>query len=295
MSEAPYSAHARLTGPIGPYADLWRLGVAIVLIALVVMAGNMTLFNLLFLFTSERWSATLLTGADATAMLTLLASFGFVTLGVAVAARVLQKRALSSIIGPTRLALDQFWSVFRLLLILAVVLMALPPYDMGAPLTPNQPLGLWLLLLPLSVSAVLVQVSAEEILFRGFLQQSLAARFRHPLIWMVLPSALFAVGHYDAELAGDNAWLIALWSGLFGLIVADLTARAGTLGPAIALHLFNNLVALLFVAMPDNLSGLALYLIPFDMSDTEALRAWLLVDFMIMLIGWLIARIALKR
>ncbi len=295
MPEPAYSAHEHLIAPARPFATLWRLVAAALIIALVVMAGNLTLFNLLFVLVSESWADTLLSGGDAGSMLVLLASFGFVTLGVTVAARLLQKRTLASVVGQTRLALKQFWSVFRLLLILAAVVLILPPYNMGEPLVPNQPFATWMLLLPLSVPAVFIQVSAEEILFRGYLQQSLAARFSHPLVWMGLPSLLFALGHYDPSVAGDNAWLIAVWSGLFGLLMADLTARAGTLGPAIALHLFNNLVALLIVAIPENLNGLSLYLIPFEMSDTQQLRAWLLVDFLIMLIGWLIARIALKR
>jgi len=47
--------------------------------------------------------------------------------------------------------------------------------------------------------------------------------------------------------------------------------------------------------MPDDLSGLALYVTPFGMEDTEALRAWLPVDFAMMLVSWLAARLAIRR
>ena len=77
--------------------------------------------------------------------------------------------------------------------------------------------------------------------------------------------------------------------------MADLTARAGTLGPAIAVHFVNNVTAILIVSMPDNLSGLALYLSPFSLADTEAVRAWLPVDFGFMLVSWLTARLAIRR
>lgn len=89
---------------------------------------------------------------------------------------------------------------------------------------------------------------------------------------MGVPSILFAVGHYTPDMAGDNALLIALWACVFGLLTSDLTARAGTLGPAIALHFFNNIIALLFISLPDNLNGLALFTLPFDASDAEQLR-----------------------
>ena len=153
----------------------------------------------------------------------------------------------------------------------------------------------WALLLPLSLIAVLVQVSSEEILFRGYIQQALAARFSSPLVWMILPAALFAMGHYLPEEAGANAVPIALWAGAFSVLMADLTARAGTLGPAIAVHLVNNIVALLFISLPDSLSGLSLYTLPYAMSDTGQLRAWLAVDFAVIVICWLGARLAIRR
>ncbi|MCX8226128.1 MAG: CPBP family intramembrane metalloprotease, partial [Sulfitobacter sp.] len=83
--------------------------------------------------------------------------------------------------------------------------------------------------------------------------------------------------------------------GVFGILMADLTARAGSLGPAIAVHLCNNVAAILITSMPDDLSGLALYLTPFSMEDTEAMRAWLPVDFALMLVSWLAARLAIRR
>ena len=142
---------------------------------------------------------------------------------------------------------------------------------------------------------LLIQAGTEELLFRGYIQQALAARFSSPLVWMVLPSALFALGHYLPAEAGQNALPIALWSGIFGVLMADLTARAGTLGPAIAVHLVNNVSALLIVSLPDTLSGLSLFTVPYSMSDAEALRGWLAIDFATMFVCWLAARLALRR
>ncbi|HCE71583.1 CPBP family intramembrane metalloprotease [Ruegeria pomeroyi] len=296
MPDRPaYTPHEQLVAPGRARPELWRLIAGLIAIGVIVMAANMVLYGAVNTLASPEWAAGFTSGTTPDGLLVLLGSFGFVIVGVGVAACLFQHRAPLGILGPPRLALRQFWQVFRLLLVLGVLLLILPPYDMGAPLKENLPPGRWLLLLPLSILALLIQTGAEEILFRGYVQQALAARFRSALIWMVLPSVLFALGHYLPQEAGGNALPIALWSGVFGILMADITARAGTLGPAIALHLFNNMIALLIVSLPDSLSGLSLYLLPYSMADTEHLRAWLAVDFATMFVTWLLARLALRR
>lgn len=295
MPEGVYAAHEGLIAPVRERSQIWRMLCGLAIVAIVAISLNGAVIALLTAYGSDAWINAVFSGTTAAGLLLVLATFSFITLGVALAARQMQKRSLVSVIGEFTTTRTQFWRVFRLLLLLGLAIALLPPYDMGEPLTPNLAFSTWLLLLPFSVIAVLIQVSAEEILFRGFIQQSLAARFRSPLVWMVLPSALFAAGHYLPVEAGENALLIAVWSGLFGLFAADITARAGTLGPAIAMHLFNNLIALLFIAMPGSLNGLALFLLPYEMSDTGTLRAWLVVDFAVMVVTWLAARIAIAR
>lgn len=295
MAERPYAAHERLVAPARATAAPWRLLVGLGLVAALSLGLNTGLHTLLFAVSPGIWGPQAVAGETPGTMLILLAGFGFVTLATLLVAHLLHRRPALGLIGPLPLAASQFWRVFRLLLLIGGVVMLLPPYDMGTPLLRNLPTGTWALLLPLSLTAVMIQVSAEEILFRGYVQQSLAARFSSPLVWIGVPSLLFALGHYAPAEAGDNALLIGLWSGLFGLFMADLTARAGTLGPAIAVHLFNNITALLIFALPGGLNGLSLYVLPYEMSDTGALRAWLAVDFAMMLITWLAARIAIRR
>lgn len=295
MHDDAYAPHEALVAPARKHPALWRLVTGSVLIVIVYFALTLQLMSFLGGLGLIHSSQEFLLGQSPLGMLALLGSFLFLTLGVVLALRGFQKRGLGSLIGQPRIALDQFRRVMLALLVLAAAVAILPPYDMGAPLRQNMPALQWLFLLPFALAGVLAQVSAEEILFRGYLQQSLAARFRSPLIWMTVPSALFALGHYLPNEAGENALMIAVWSGVFGLLMADITARAGTLGPAVALHFFNNAVAMTLVSAPGSLDSLALFLLPYGISDTGLFRGWLYVDFAVMFVGWLTARLAIRR
>ncbi|MEP2715890.1 type II CAAX endopeptidase family protein [Pseudophaeobacter sp.] len=294
-ARSAYAAHEALVAPARPKSQIWRLLAAIALIAVVIYVLSFGAFMLMLQAGSEVWLQHMIKGDTPLAMLVILLTFFSMMLGVGLAARLLQHRSFVSLIGPASLFTRQFARVFGGLVILLLVLLVLPPYDFGAPLVANLPWQLWLTLLPLSLGAVLVQVSAEELVFRGYLQQAFAARFQNPAIWLLLPSALFGLLHYMPQEAGDNAWLLCLWAMGFGVLTADLTARAGTLGPAIAVHFFNNIVALLIVASPSSLYGLSLYLLPYEMSDVDQLRPWLVVDCAMMLVSWLVARLAIRR
>lgn len=293
-----YAAHRAFVAPALETAALWRVTAGFLAASAIYLLLNNLMFGALLSVIgpgSDGFYDDLLSGRTPVAMFLLLGSFGFMMVGVGVAARLVHRRSFATLIGPLRLAIVQFSLVLRILVVLGAVVFLLPPWDLGAPYVSNMGLGKWVLLLPLSLAAVFIQVSAEEIVFRGYVQQQLAARFKSPLVWMVLPSVLFALGHYLPEDAGENAIIIALWAGVFGMLMADLTARSGSLGPAIAVHFCNNVTAILITSMPDDLSGLALYLTPFGMDDTAAVRAWLPVDFAFMLVSWLAARLAIRR
>lgn len=296
MRRNPYLAHEALVAPARKWPQLWRLMAGLLLASVLTMAFGAVARNAMKLFmpgaTGWNWERADTPGV----MVILLASFGFAGLATVMAAHILQERTFRDLVGPIPQAVRQFWKVFRALIILAVVLMILPPWggDMPA-LEPNLAFGTWLRFLPFALIALLIQVGAEELLFRGYIQQSLAARFRAPAIWLAVPAVLFGLGHYLPNEAGDNAGIIALWALVFGLLMGDLTARAGTLGPAIAVHMANNVSAILFVSVPDSMSGLSLYTLPYSMADTEAMRPLLAVDFALMFVSWLAARLAIAR
>ena len=158
----------------------------------------------------------------------------------------------------------------------------------------NMPLGHWLRLLPLAVPLVLIQVTAEELIFRGYLPQQLAARFAARWVWMGLPSAVFAALHYNPE-AGNSVWIILLVTFAFALIAMDLTERSGSLGAAIGLHFMNNLSALLFLSVKGTITGLALFVTPFQIDETGAFSGAILIDLLVLFLIWRLLRVAVIR
>ncbi len=302
MPDRPYSAHETLVAPARTHPEVWRVVAGFIVVAVVIYMLGSVLTAMLKLASPVLFAEVLGdpasgigVGNTPRSLLVLLYSFGLMTLGTGLAVRLLHDRGLAAVIGPLPQAARQFWAVMRILIVLTMALALLPPYDVGQTLVRNLDFGTWVMLLPFSLGAILVQSASEEILFRGYLQQQLAARFRHPALWLLLPAALFGVGHYDPTTAGSNAGIIALWAGIFGLLAADLTARAGTLGPAIALHMFNNVMAILLISSPDTLNGLSLALMPDSLSSTDAMRSWLMLDFAMMIVTWLAARLAIRR
>lgn len=293
-----YAGLAVFVAPARPRSEPWRLVAGLALGFVGYMVLNQVYFGTLYSLAGPRSVALhdqIRNGSTPLGMYVFMGSFALMILSAVLVARLLHDRGLASLLGPLHLLWVDFRAVSILLVGLGVVIALLPPWDMGGDFVPNMSLDRWLVLLPLSLLAVLIQVSAEEIVFRGYIQQQLAARFASPLIWMVLPASIFALGHYLPQAAGENAAAIALWAGVFGVLMADLTARAGNLGPAIAVHFWNNVSAILVISLPDSLSGLALYLSPFGMDDAEALAAWLPVDFAMMFVCWLAARLAIRR
>ena len=293
-----YAPHEDFIAPARAYPQFWRFLAGFVLASVAYVFLARMYFRLLYACfprIAPVSDSGVVEGNTPLDMYALLLSFAFMTLGAAISARLLHHRGLGTLLGPAHLLLRDFRRVSLVVLAVGAVILLLPPWDMGGELVPNMPIGKWILLLAPSLLFVLIQVSAEEVVFRGYVQQQLAARFRHPLVWMVLPSVLFASGHYLPDVAGDNALLIVVWAGVFGILMADLTARSGSLGPAIAVHFWNNVSAMLIVSLPDEMSGLALYLSPFSMADTEALREWMFVDFAMMFVLWLAARLAIRR
>lgn len=287
-----YRPHDAFIRPARHTAEIWRTVAGIVLILALYTA-------LLWLFLDAITAAVpnealpeLLEGRSPPGVIMLLGSFVTLALSVILTLLVLHGRAPISLFGPARQALRDGIRVALPVIALGIVLLPLMLLDKNVSVSLS--LGRWLLWMPLALPVLLLQVTAEEMAFRGYLQQQLAARFENPLVFLLVPSALFAFGHYTPEDFGANAIPITLWAGVFGLLAADLTARTGTLGAAIGFHFANNVGAVLILSLAGDTDGLAIWRLQADLQDTHAMLPILGFDFLNMVTTWLLARVILK-
>ena len=294
-----YDRHEHLVAPARPSAEPLRLLMGMALTVLLFFGFTYVLATLLAGLVPpavwEKLGPRIETGSTALGVLANLYIFGLLALALSISLRRVHKRSLRSLLGPWPTALAQFRRVFFFLVGLHLVLALLMPSDPTFEARLHLAPGIWLAWLPLALPALLIQTGTEELVFRGYMQSQLAARFSHPLVWMLVPSLCFGMLHLEPAIYGGNAWLVVAWAMAFGIAAADLTARAGTLGPAIAFHFVNNIAALLLIAPQDNFDGLALYTYPYSIDDTEAVRAWAPVDLMVVFCIWLAARLAIRR
>ena len=291
-----YTSHESYIAPARARPQLWRLVAGFILAAGIVFLWVIALFGTVFLVAGmdggPAWLDRMTRADTPTSTLLVIATLWGLAFGAIAVTPLLHKRSAWTLFGPWRRMRRHF-----LLATLACggVLALSAIFPLGYTPVPNLELGLWLNFLPLSLVIILGQSGAEELFFRGYLQQQLAARFASPLAWMVLPSALFAMAHYDPASSPTVSWLVVAATGLFGLCAADLTARTGSIGAAWGFHFANNVVAILILSLDGTLSGLSLYVTPFGPEAADMLGPLLLRDMATTLVIWGAIRLAIAR
>lgn len=253
---------------------LWRLAAGIILAAALWIGAVAILLPL----------AMRLPGDPARLVLAgYLASFAGLALGTAGAARLLHRRPAATLLGPGGWRTGHFAAGVAAVAGLTLVALLVPT---GAPEPIRQmPPATWAAWLPLALPLLLVQTAAEELAFRGYLVQALAARFSGTWVWLLLPAAAFGALHWAPDAFGANAPLVVLSTFAIGLVLADVTATTGNLSAAIGLHFANNVVSILLVSLPGPLAGLSLWLAAIDPADPAA-RPLLFLDLATILAGW---------
>ncbi len=292
-----YDAHEILVAPARSSSGLNRLAGGVLLLIPIFLVLSFAYATLLpVIFGPETWAEVqdgVGQASTPAGVLINLATFGLLIVALAVVARIVHRRDLGTLIGPVPLAIRQFGRALGAMVVLYGVVALIPMPESVAP-APNIAFGTWTAFLLPALVALFLQVFAEELIFRGYLQSQLAARFTSPVIWLAVPSVIFGLLHFDAANYAGNAWVVVLWATVFGIVAGDLTARFGTLGPATALHFINNFSAILIAAPEGLFDGLALYSYPFALDDTRALTAMMPVDLLVLLCGWLAIRLALR-
>ena len=297
---AAYAPLAAFIAPARARGELWRIGATLGMTILAFIILTQTALTLLTAlanavvspFWAEAVWRTMEGGRSALGVIAVLAGFLPLAIGLALAVRVLHDRRWITLVGPVRLTLHSLlWVGGGLVLLQA----ALIPIQIAAPevgrhLTFAQQLP-WLV--P-AVLGILIQSSTEEALFRGYLLQQLAVRTLSPLVWMGVPALMFAALHLDPS-AGTAEMI---WSGgaafMFSLAAADLTARSGSLGPAIGLHAASNIGGILMVGLYGKMDGLAAWNLVLDPSQPWANMPYMAVDAVGLLVSWLLARLILR-
>jgi membrane protease YdiL (CAAX protease family) len=286
------AAFDRFVAPARARPGIWRLMGGVALTIAIYAVTITILFGGIAAVAGPEALAALLSsiasGGSPIGVLVLLATFTGMAVGPMAAVRVLHDRPIGSLFGPGLRAGFTVGAAAGFLVLAASLLL-----PSGLPVARNTPTDLFLTYLPFALVGLLLQTGAEELLFRGYLQQQLAARFDHPVMWMVLPSVLFGLLHLDPASTGPNAWWIVAATGLFGLIAADLTRVTGNIGAAWGLHMVNNVFAVLIVAVEGSLSGLSLWVVPVEASELSPVV--IMRDMLVTVIVWLLIRLRLAE
>ena len=296
----PYAAHIAFARLAGRKTGLWRI--------IAVVVGFEFAFSfapvVLGLAMLDDWASPAGVGLSTPAATILsFAMFAFAGLSLLVMVRLLHDRPPASLIGPLREARRDFLvclsAVMLVLLVQDVVLLWLWQDDVVR----VRPIGPWLLWLVPGLAALFIQVGTEELFFRGYLQQQIAAVTSRRLLWIGVPSLMFGLGHAANSNLPADALIWVAWATGLGFACADLTARTGTIGAATGLHLANNIFAVAVVGVefwPG--SGLALFLYRHPPGLDEiapttlsGIAFQLAIAFAGLLVMWLAARVALRR
>ncbi len=198
--------------------------------------------------------------ASPAGVIATLLTFAGIWVGVWIAMKALHREPVSRLYGASsRISRSGF--IKGLVAVLLTSVLTEVGFYILAPEINRGPvsLSLWALVFIPVVLLAFVQTSAEEILFRGYLLRGLAARFRSPLVWAVIPALLFTALHWNAgSRPAMNIGVLVSIGGFAALLVA-LVYATGNLGASMGAHLGNNLIGFLFISHENTLSPFALY------------------------------------
>jgi len=289
-------AFSRYVAPARAFPQVWRLLIGLFLVILIyvlwVFVSAFLVWLLVGLDAINLYLTQIMSPKTPTATLMLFSTFAGLGLGAWAAARLIHRRKGRTLFGPRR----QLAQDFVLAAVIAGAIFGLFTFGFkpNFEFQPNLPPQIWLSFLPMAVASLIIQTGAEEMVFRGYLMQQLAARFSSPAIWFVLPAVIFGLLHYDPA-AGENIWIVVGATTVFGLMAADLTHQTGGLGAAWGFHFANNLFAVTLVAMDGGITGLSLYTTPFTVDYSQGLMPLMLRDMAVLIAAWIALRFTLKR
>lgn len=224
----------------------------------------------------------------------VLASFVVMIGATKVTASHLHRRSMRDLTGPAKKLRADFMTCLKGAAVLSVVMFLLPWETGDLAFERQYTVGQWLFWLPFAVLALMIQVTAEELLFRGYLQTQITGATGSVRIGIFFSALVFGLGHFSMS-GGESAFFPVFWAMAFGVVAGDLTARTGSLGPAIALHLINNATAMLAAPHEDMLSGFGLFVRQGEIAAAYTDPLVMALECIHLLLLWLVARVVLRR
>ena len=288
------------TACAGPYCEPWRTALGVLIIAITYAGGTYGIgFAAIKIAESIQLGAgyamlfELATSSSKRSVLIGLFSAVLMLPGLWLTLKYLHHRSLWSVIAPTGRV---HWGNYNraAVFILAFGLLTSLPVLLNAEFTQQLTLGQWLPWLAPALLLIFLQTATEELVFRGYLMQQLAARFHSRWVWWVLPAVLFGALHYNPITYAENTWLVVAASVLSGLIFGDITARTGDLSIAMGLHFANNLTVILLLGVPGQLSSLSLYLHKMNVHDVDVMRLEILTGAGLMLVVYFVYLLVMR-
>lgn len=274
--------------PLAGRAQIWRLVIGLCLALLGQVITSTAFFAALAAYRSDSggFDANLIqiqALRDPGSILVFFATFLGPIAGIWLAVRWLHKQRFRVLLGVRqRLVPRQIAIAAAIVLVIGLAQLLLSVS--GGAAIPNLPLPRWFYWIIPVVLMLFIQVSAEEIVFRGYLQGFLAARFSNRLVWLGFPAVLFGSLHWQPDIFGPNAPLVVIATGIMGLIMGHVTARTGNISAAIGLHLANNINGVLLVSSSGPLSYFSLYMQPLDPRDVEGTAIALTMNIVSLLV-----------
>lgn len=280
-----------------PRAQLWRtlLGALLILVAWIAWSN---VFVLLAVGMQLSTPDAMLSVAGSPvrplgyleavmAMGVVMVTFWGLWLGVWLVGKWLHKRELSTVIAhDRRLRVDQFVIGLALAAGYLGVSTLVAIFSGVTPTRSGVPVDGWLIALAPMVLLILFQSAGEELVFRGYILQQLAARAPNPVVWGFLPSFVFGLIHFFN--AGDDVQFGVYYvfaATMLGLVLTALVWRTGSLAAAMGFHLMNNIGAMLVFSVGGASPPISLYVFGYTeiagAAPTDLLVLGLLLAFML--------------
>lgn len=161
----------------------------------------------------------------------IAASFGFLTIGLMLAAAFVHRKSPADVIGQWRWSFFAWGFAVWLIVqtVLALIDFLIAPQGFAFSAGPGT-----LSLAAVAFVGIAIQTFSEEFIFRGYLTQGLLLLFKKPLPTAIVSGLLFGSLHIA------NGTPQALNATVFGIVCALVAIRTGGLALTFGLHLANN-------------------------------------------------------